>query len=119
MDFAFSEEQDEFRDVVARFVGERWPSSEVRRLFESDQSHDPGVWKQMGAELGRLPDISISDDPQLVPSTTAEGVPFVLAQPKAKVSQQIVSIAQRLATPAESGERRRNTATTAAPATAS
>ncbi len=50
----------------------------------------------MGAELGRLPDIAIPDDPQLVKATTAEGVPFVLAQPKAKASQQITAIMQRL-----------------------
>ncbi|MFM1942716.1 MAG: hypothetical protein RI897_1698, partial [Verrucomicrobiota bacterium] len=34
MDFAFSEEQDEFRAVVRRFVEERWPTAEVRRLAE-------------------------------------------------------------------------------------
>jgi alkylation response protein AidB-like acyl-CoA dehydrogenase len=51
MDFAFSEEQDEFRAVVRRFVEERWPTAEVRRL--ADQAgFERAVWKQMGAELG-------------------------------------------------------------------
>jgi MinD-like ATPase involved in chromosome partitioning or flagellar assembly len=50
----------------------------------------------MGAELGRLPDVAIPDDQQLIKATTAEGVPFVLAQPKAKASQAIVSIVERL-----------------------
>ncbi|MEB2345107.1 MAG: acyl-CoA/acyl-ACP dehydrogenase [Deltaproteobacteria bacterium] len=51
MDFAFSEEQDEFRGIVRRFVEERWPTAEVRRLAER-AGFEPAVWKQMGAELG-------------------------------------------------------------------
>jgi MinD-like ATPase involved in chromosome partitioning or flagellar assembly len=50
----------------------------------------------MGAELGRLPDVAIPDDPQLIKATTAEGVPFVLAQPKAKATQEIMHMVQRL-----------------------
>ncbi len=52
MDFAFSEEQEEFRAVVRRFVEERWPTAEVRRLAETPSGFDPAVWKQMAAELG-------------------------------------------------------------------
>jgi alkylation response protein AidB-like acyl-CoA dehydrogenase len=54
MDFAFSDEQDEFRAVVRRFVEERWPTAEVRRLAETPAGFDRAVWKQMGAELGLL-----------------------------------------------------------------
>jgi len=36
-----------------------------------------------------------------VKATSAEGVPFVLAQPKAKASQEIMGIAQRLMAPSE------------------
>ena len=54
MDFAFSDEQDEFRAVVRRFVEERWSTTEVRRLAETPAGFDRGVWKQMGAELGLL-----------------------------------------------------------------
>jgi MinD-like ATPase involved in chromosome partitioning or flagellar assembly len=53
----------------------------------------------MAADLGRLPDVAIPDDPQLVKATTAEGVPFVLAQPKAKASQAIIGVAQQLMAP--------------------
>lgn len=52
MDFAFSEEQEEFRVIVRRFVEQRWPTSEVRRLAETATGFDAGVWKQMAAELG-------------------------------------------------------------------
>ncbi len=54
MDFAFSEEQEEFRKVLARFLGERWPVAEVRRLAESGTSFAPSVWKQLAGELGLL-----------------------------------------------------------------
>ena len=52
MDFAFSEEQEEFRAVVRRFVEERWPVGEVRRLADTDSGFDRAVWKQMAGELG-------------------------------------------------------------------
>jgi pilus assembly protein CpaE len=54
---------------------------------------------QMGAELGRLPDVTIPDDPQLVGGASFEGVPFVLSQPGAQASQQIVEIVNRLTAP--------------------
>ena len=54
--------------------------------------------EEMAAELGRLPDVAIPNDPQVVAAGN-DGVPIVLAQPKAKVSQQIVSLAQRLTSP--------------------
>jgi alkylation response protein AidB-like acyl-CoA dehydrogenase len=54
VDFAFSDEQDEFRRVVRRFVEERWSTAEVRRLAETPAGFDRAVWKQMGAELGLL-----------------------------------------------------------------
>lgn len=52
MDFAFSEEQEEFRATVRRFVEARWPTAEVRRLAETPSGFDAAAWKQMAAELG-------------------------------------------------------------------
>jgi alkylation response protein AidB-like acyl-CoA dehydrogenase len=52
MNFAWSEEQDEFRRGVRRFVAERWPAAEVRRLAGTASGYDPGVWKQLAGELG-------------------------------------------------------------------
>ena len=51
-DFAFTEEQDALRATVRRFCDERSPSTEVRRLMESTEGFDPGVWKQLAGELG-------------------------------------------------------------------
>jgi alkylation response protein AidB-like acyl-CoA dehydrogenase len=39
---------------VRRFLADRSPESEVRRLGEDPLGYDPVVWKQLGAELGLL-----------------------------------------------------------------
>jgi pilus assembly protein CpaE len=73
-----------------------------KMMLVMNRAGSPGLkLEQMAAELGRLPDMAIPDDQPLVKATTAEGVPFVLAQPKSKASQQIIALAQRLAAPPE------------------
>jgi len=52
MNFAFSEEQDELRRAVRRFLQEKSPESEVRRLMETTDGYDPAVWSQMADQLG-------------------------------------------------------------------
>jgi alkylation response protein AidB-like acyl-CoA dehydrogenase len=52
VNFAFSEEQDQLRDAVRRFLEAKSPSSEVRRLMETTEGYDPAVWSQMANELG-------------------------------------------------------------------
>ena len=52
MDFAFSEEQDEFRETLQRFFAERVPPPELRRVMDSPEGYDPALWKQMAEELG-------------------------------------------------------------------
>jgi len=52
VDFAFSEEQEEFRQTLRRFFEAVSPFSEVQRLMEAPEPFDRGVWKQMGEELG-------------------------------------------------------------------
>ena len=54
MDFSFSEEQIEFRDVLRRFLGDVSPADTVRALMETDSGYDPAVWKQMGQDLGLM-----------------------------------------------------------------
>ncbi len=61
MDFAFSEEQDEFRETLRRFFEEKSASSEVRRLMETREGYDAGLWKQMAGELG-LQGLHIPED---------------------------------------------------------
>ena len=52
MNFAFSEEQEEFRDTLRRFFAERSPTAEVFRWMETAAGFDPSLWKQMAEELG-------------------------------------------------------------------
>jgi len=52
MNFAFSDEQEEFRSVLRRFLEEKAPPSEVRRMLAAPAGFDPALWKQMAAELG-------------------------------------------------------------------
>jgi alkylation response protein AidB-like acyl-CoA dehydrogenase len=52
VNFAFSEEQEELRKSVRRFLEDKSPSAEVRRLMETDDGYDPAVWDQMANQLG-------------------------------------------------------------------
>ena len=52
MNFAFSEEQEQFREMLRRFLDEKSPTAEVFRLMETPEGYDPAVWKQMAEELG-------------------------------------------------------------------
>ena len=51
MNFGFSEEQEELRKMVRRFLEEKSPESEVRRLMATAEGYDPAVWAQMANEL--------------------------------------------------------------------
>jgi alkylation response protein AidB-like acyl-CoA dehydrogenase len=52
MNFAFSEEQEQLRDAVRRFMETKSASADVRRLMETTEGYDTAVWAQMGNELG-------------------------------------------------------------------
>jgi pilus assembly protein CpaE len=111
---AFLDDADSVLSVVtpdrnsvrnARLAGQAFVAAGMsphKMMLLLNRAGSPGLKpEQMAAELGRMPDMAIPDDQPLVKATTAEGVPFVLAQPKSKASQQIVALAQRLAAPAE------------------
>jgi alkylation response protein AidB-like acyl-CoA dehydrogenase len=52
MDFAFTEEQEELREIARGFLEEHSGSEAVRHAMESELGYDPELWKQLGAELG-------------------------------------------------------------------
>ncbi|HEY3811138.1 MAG TPA: acyl-CoA dehydrogenase family protein [Acidimicrobiales bacterium] len=52
MNFAFTEEQEELRKAVRRFLEDKSPETEVRRLMETTEGSDPAVWSQMAEQLG-------------------------------------------------------------------
>ena len=60
MEFSFTDEQEEFRTVLRRFLESKSPTTEVRRVMETDEGCDAEVWKQLSEELG-LPGIHIPE----------------------------------------------------------
>jgi alkylation response protein AidB-like acyl-CoA dehydrogenase len=52
VDLTFTEEQDELRASVRRFLGDKSPSEAVRRWMESAEGYDPALWQQMAGQLG-------------------------------------------------------------------
>jgi len=52
VNFAFSEEQEELRKSVRRFLEDKSPETEVRRLMDTTEGYDPAVWNQMAQQLG-------------------------------------------------------------------
>jgi alkylation response protein AidB-like acyl-CoA dehydrogenase len=52
MRFSFTDEQQEFRSVVRRFLEDKSPTTAVRRLMETDVGSDPEVWRSLSRELG-------------------------------------------------------------------
>ncbi|MDG2286750.1 MAG: acyl-CoA dehydrogenase, partial [Alphaproteobacteria bacterium] len=51
MKFNFTEEQDEFRSVLRRFLEDRSPSTEVRRLMATEEGWERDRWAEINAEL--------------------------------------------------------------------
>lgn len=52
MKFTFSEEQEEFRSMLRRFLEAKSPPSAVRKTMATDDGYDPAVWRALAGELG-------------------------------------------------------------------
>jgi alkylation response protein AidB-like acyl-CoA dehydrogenase len=49
---AFTDTQDQLRELARDYLRDKSPESEVRRLMATEEGYDPAVWKQMAQELG-------------------------------------------------------------------
>jgi len=58
--FAFTDEQEQFRSAIRRFLTDKSPTTEVRRLMGTAEGYDPAVWRQMSEDLA-LPGIHIPE----------------------------------------------------------
>jgi alkylation response protein AidB-like acyl-CoA dehydrogenase len=58
--FAFTDEQEQFRSAIRRFLNDRSPTAEVRRLMGTAEGYDPVVWRQLSEDLA-LPGIHIPE----------------------------------------------------------
>jgi alkylation response protein AidB-like acyl-CoA dehydrogenase len=52
MIFTFTDEQTELAATLRRFLQDKSPSSEVRRLMATEQGYDPRTWAQLAGQLG-------------------------------------------------------------------
>jgi alkylation response protein AidB-like acyl-CoA dehydrogenase len=52
VNFAFSEEQEELRNIVRQFLDAKSPESAVREQMETEKGFDDAVWSQMSEQLG-------------------------------------------------------------------
>ena len=52
MQTAFTEDQNQFREVVARFLQEKSQPTATRKLIETDRGYDEAVWAQLCGEVG-------------------------------------------------------------------
>jgi alkylation response protein AidB-like acyl-CoA dehydrogenase len=52
MNLGFSEEQNELRQMVRRFLEAKSSEAEVRRLMATSEGYEPAVWQQMAEQLG-------------------------------------------------------------------
>ena len=52
MNFAFSEEQEELRNIVRQFLEAKSSEADVREQMETERGYDPDVWAQMAEQLG-------------------------------------------------------------------
>ncbi|MGE0824376.1 MAG: acyl-CoA dehydrogenase family protein [Candidatus Binatia bacterium] len=58
--FAFTDEQEQFRAAIRRFLTEKSPPTAVRRLMDTAAGYDPEVWRQLSEQLA-LPGIHIPE----------------------------------------------------------
>lgn len=58
--FAFTNEQEQFRSALRRFLNDKSPTTEVRRLMATAEGYNPDVWRQLSEELA-LPGIQIPE----------------------------------------------------------
>jgi alkylation response protein AidB-like acyl-CoA dehydrogenase len=60
MQFSFSDEQEQFRDVVRRFATDKSPTTAVRALMATERGYDPEVWQQLSQDLA-LPGLALPE----------------------------------------------------------
>jgi alkylation response protein AidB-like acyl-CoA dehydrogenase len=52
MQFSFTSEQEEFRTILRRFLADKSPTTEVRRLMEAETGWDRAGWTKLNQEMG-------------------------------------------------------------------
>ena len=79
--------------VADTFRSIGYPASKVRYLVNRSDSSGGISPDDLARALGRVPEHAVVSDGRLVVQSNNEGVPFVLANPSAPVSQDVVRLA--------------------------
>ncbi len=59
--YAFTDEQEQFRSALRRFLDDKSPATAVRRLMETDEGYDPEVWRRLSEDLA-LPAVHVPQE---------------------------------------------------------
>ncbi|MBU6251912.1 MAG: acyl-CoA dehydrogenase family protein [Alphaproteobacteria bacterium] len=54
MDFNYTETQDMLRDTLARFLADTYDFETRKKMIDSAEGRDPGIWRALATELGIL-----------------------------------------------------------------
>ena len=73
-----------------------YPPTKVRYLVNRADSSGGIPEQDLAAAIGRIPEHQVVSDGRLVVQSNNEGVPFVLAEPSARISQDIVEVVNQL-----------------------
>ncbi len=73
-----------------------YPPTKVRYLVNRADSAGGIAEQDLAAAIGRVPEHRVVSDGRLVVQSNNEGVPFVLAEPSAQISQDVIGIAAAL-----------------------
>jgi Flp pilus assembly CpaE family ATPase len=73
-----------------------YPPSKVRYLVNRADSPGGMDEQELAAAIGRVPEHRVVSDGRLVVQSNNEGVPFILADPSARISQDVTAIANQI-----------------------
>ena len=51
MTLVFTDDQEQFRESIQRFLADQMPTTKVRRLMATEHGSDPAVWRQASEQL--------------------------------------------------------------------
>ena len=51
MTLVFTDDQEQFRESIQRFLADQMPTTKVRQLMATEHGSDPAVWQQASAQL--------------------------------------------------------------------
>ena len=54
MDFTYTETQDMLRDTLARFLADTYDFESRKKMLDSAEGRDPGIWRALAQDLGIL-----------------------------------------------------------------